>query len=78
MSDRGSESAYPIMYHGSSMTIREHLAGQAMQGLLANKQVTDLAAGMEDPMVELIAESAVNYADGLLRELEKGASNEKV
>ena len=71
---RGSEPAYPVKdtfntdRHG--MTLREHFAGLAMQGLLANPHY---AQQMEDgDRFQGSVESAARYhADALLAELSK-------
>lgn len=48
------------------LTKREHFAGLAMQGLLANpKQIADFTD------FEWIAQHAIGYADALLKELSK-------
>lgn len=64
----GNLPAFPS--HGSmgevaqeGMTLRQHYAGLAMQGLLADPETT---AG-----ADLVAKVSVQYADALLAELEK-------
>lgn len=79
MSDRGSRSAYPNPAHGNSgMTIREEFAARAMQGLLANPDIVAPVAKLPVEMQDTYASMAVCNADALLRELEKGANDEKV
>lgn len=64
--NRGDESAY--------LTIREHFAGLAMQGLLANSEAAqgmfDVAGNM-DAVFPVMARAATLYADALLAELAK-------
>ncbi len=80
MSDRGSEPAYPIsspVRDTRGMTIREEFASRAMQGLLANPKVAEIIADTPGE-INRVYVAMVGYADGLLEELEKGASDEKV
>lgn len=59
----------------SGLTKRELIAAMAMQGLLSDIQHNDLKeilrTGRYESAGHVIAESAVNYADALLTELEK-------
>lgn len=65
------EPAYPVKapltcdYLG--LTIRAELAARAMQGLLCG--------GRLDNLPEILADRAVRYADALIAELNKTASN---
>lgn len=52
------------------MSLREHYAGLAMQGILAN-----CAADQTRPSSEIVSE-AVKYADMLIDELSKRVSDE--
>lgn len=52
------------------LTLREHYAGMAMQGILAN-----CAADQTRPSIEIVSE-AVKYADMLIDELSKRVSDE--
>ena len=57
---------------GGGITKREHFAGLAMQGLLSNSKMGD--SDLHDSAAEWvadIAETSVEYADALLKELEK-------
>ena len=76
---RGNEAAYPRVeaLYGAShgLTIREHFAAMAMQGLLANPdEVTDsngfLPETFEGTTREL-ARRSVAFADALIAELER-------
>lgn len=52
------------------LTLREHYAGLALQGILAN-----CAAEQTSPSAEIVSE-AVKYADLLIEELSKRVSDE--
>ena len=70
---------YPVKNEpgGSDVTIytgltkREHFAGLAMQGFIANsKTLTDMLLHESKPE-ETVAEGALMFADALLKELDK-------
>jgi hypothetical protein len=73
-----NEPAYPLEKNISisecfaGLTKREHFAGLAMQGLLANQTVRDILSGNNGMQVpDLIAEYSLQYADALIEELNK-------
>jgi hypothetical protein len=54
----------------SGLTKREHFAGLAMQGILASQYVSNFCK--EDQVCPAsVSKAAVNYAEALLRELDK-------
>jgi hypothetical protein len=66
---RANQRAFPVP-HGSEnkgLTIREHLAAVAMQGLLVN-----YGPALHTPAH--IAQWSLEYADALLAELSKGSA----
>ncbi len=63
MSDRGDRAA-------ERMTIREHFAGQAMQGLLASEAMSGVVEDLGG--AQRVSEAAVVCANALLEELGKG------
>ena len=73
------ECAFPVEeselvnFH-KGLTKREHFAGLAMQALLSNSLMGD-ASMHESPeeWVKQITESGVEFADALLKELDKGS-----
>lgn len=67
MTNKANESAFPIPNSAveTGLTKRECAAIAAMQGLLANNSLMGLS-------VEKVARDAVEQADALLAELEKG------
>lgn len=56
----------------AEMTIREMFAAVAMQGLLSNSYSDGVAPPLSTANCEEIAQMAVNQADVLIAELEKG------
>jgi hypothetical protein len=52
------------------MTLREYFAGQAMQGLLANSKLADHIRETGGARGGWIEESAVGWADALIKALE--------
>lgn len=74
---RGDECAYsvPATDHTPpvyGLTIREHFAAMAMQGILANPQSAENANDLgRKTFVAYVAEDAVAHADSLLAELER-------
>jgi len=57
---------------GSGLTKREHFAGLAMQGVLADSKIMDAARIDDDIVTEhFVAGLAVEYADALLAALEE-------
>ncbi len=69
MSALANQPAFPISEHDSlvhcGMTLRQYYAGLAMQGILSNVD--------GDPFVKIdpIVDSAVIFADALIRRLEE-------
>jgi hypothetical protein len=68
MSNHGDEPAYPVQWQidgqavaKPGMTLREHYAGLAMQGLLAGGRFGETE----------VCDRAINYADELIRVLSK-------
>lgn len=55
------------MLHGPGLTLREHFAGLAMQGMLASQ-----GNGGEYFRPEVIVKEAVEFSDALIAELSKG------
>ena len=54
------------------LTKREHYAGLAMQGMLSNSGTSNYLKGNIDLLVpELVSKFAIEYADELLKQLEK-------
>lgn len=74
---RGDEHAFPVagmqapndnfIWPTGGLTIREHFAATAMQGMLAARLGDDCS-------VPAVAESAIQYADALIAELAKPAT----
>lgn len=62
-----------FLYGRSGMTIREHFAGLAMQGLLANPARCPGAEveGGADAYSRLVAQVSTEFADALIAELER-------
>ena len=61
--ERGETPVSPVKNGSSGLTIREYLAGQALQGLLLTTPVIAQPGYSE--------EEAVKHADALLNELQK-------
>jgi hypothetical protein len=58
--------------HFEGLTKREYFAGLAMQGILANETVRSILSGNNGMQVpNLIAEYSLQYADELLKQLDK-------
>lgn len=80
--NRANEPAYPlpvgrdsIANNRGGLTIREHFAGLAMNGLCANPQlIKDTAAIGVGQYREAIAVTAIGMADALIAELAKAQS----
>ena len=53
----------------SGLTKREHFAGLAMQGFLSNRLEVPSTGGKT--LVDFIARCSIDYADALLKELDK-------
>jgi hypothetical protein len=62
---RANDPVHPNMME-AGLTIREHFAAMAMQGLLADSTTVRLGS-------DVIPKTAVAYADLLISELAKGA-----
>jgi hypothetical protein len=74
---RANESVYPQAETDRfpaepGLTIREHFAAMALQGMLAN-QLTGMAAAKvrREESMEMLARDAVGHADALIAELSK-------
>lgn len=77
---RANDAAYPVNTTNESnpgafephfgLTLREHFAGLAMQGILANEASANFAPRVHGAHVD-IAGAAVKMADALLAELSK-------
>lgn len=57
--------------HAASMTLRDHFAGLAMQGLLSNPKLQAQILKTGGAMGGWIEESAYGWADAMLKEREK-------
>ena len=69
---RENEPVYPGMT-STGLTIREHFAALAMQGILANVSHGQLAAQIpREQFIREVSEDAVAHADALIKELERG------
>lgn len=66
-------TAASIIKRCSGITLREHYAGLAMQGLLANpnRKPYDASRKAEQIFADVIAYDALHHADALLAELAK-------
>jgi len=64
--DLSGNSVYELRAYSNGLTKREHFAGLAMQGILANKQYNPPRRAK----AELMADDAVFFADALLAALE--------
>jgi hypothetical protein len=53
------------------ITLRQHYAGLALQGLLAAPDITTRGARTVDEEYQMIADLAVKFADALLQSLSK-------
>lgn len=67
---KASVAPGPYM-HGYGITLRQHYAGLAMQGLLANTDAEDVEAHKLGLFAGPLSENAVLFADALLAELAK-------
>jgi hypothetical protein len=74
---RANEPAYPVPGFKDDQTfnglsVREHFAAMALQGMLAN-QLTGMAAAKvrREEFMEMLAQDAVGHADALIAELSK-------
>lgn len=60
----------------TSMSLREYYAGLAMQGILSNEnymvQSAKAANGQTEKLTNLVSVMASDYADALIKELNKG------
>lgn len=56
---------------GPGMTLRDWFAGQALNGLLANKTNMEIAAGAEKDLGGVISSWAYEFADAMLKERAK-------
>lgn len=64
----GAKTGWEKKFGG--LTKREHFAGLAMQGILANQTVREILSGNNGMQVpDLIAEYSLEYADALLAKL---------
>jgi hypothetical protein len=77
---RADLPAYPTMRnpeHGwpTGLTIREHFAAMAMQGMLANPAIPQIArsqgAETHEAIMDWYSQGAVQHADALIAELAK-------
>ena len=57
---------------GQGLTKREHFAGLALQGFIANNEAVQSTEG--ERMVDFIATCSVAYADALLAKLDKSGA----
>lgn len=78
MSTLAETPAFPAATCGDwqvGMTLRQHYAGLAFQGLIANTGITAVAGGVAKSegitIEQLIARMAVGHTDALIAELEK-------
>lgn len=72
-----NKPAFPLtgLPHERGLTIRQHFAGLALQGLLSNAQIYNEAKlvcqATEDSEEDVLTAMAVNAADALIAQLEK-------
>jgi hypothetical protein len=66
---------YELLEGQEGMTLREHYAGLAMQGLLSSAEI-HRRTNDKRMQKEIAAEYAVEYADALIAELEKQEGEE--
>lgn len=72
--NNGEKPAHPtgMAQSGTGITKLEHFAGLAMQGLLANSDISQLFKGNNgEPVTHVVAEVSVRLSDALLAELDK-------
>lgn len=66
--NRANECAFPSVVGDPGLTVREHLAALAMQGLMANRSFID---NIDRESASYAASKACMVADALLAELAK-------
>jgi len=73
MPSNGDKAASPCSFglkSGSGLTKREHFAGLAMQGMMANTDKDDIEAHVKGLFLPQMAINAIDAADALLKALE--------